>query len=81
MRAAASLAMPDARAEPHGAHLIVVGNEKGGAGKSTVAMHLIVALLKMGRRVGAIPAKDREGLTDLLAAPAPDRMPESPSSN
>lgn len=54
MRAAASLAMPDARAEPHGAHLIVVGNEKGGAGKSTVAMHLIVALLKMGRRVGAI---------------------------
>jgi chromosome partitioning protein len=37
-----------------GAHLIVIGNEKGGAGKSTVAMHLIVALLKQGRRVGAI---------------------------
>jgi chromosome partitioning protein len=35
-------------------HIIVVGNEKGGAGKSTIAMHLIVALLKQGRRVGAI---------------------------
>ena len=41
-------------AETRGAHVIVCGNEKGGAGKSTVAMHLIVALLKMGRRVGAI---------------------------
>jgi chromosome partitioning protein len=37
-----------------GAHVVVVGNEKGGAGKSTVAMHLTVALLKMGMPVGAI---------------------------
>ncbi|MCW5723882.1 MAG: AAA family ATPase [Maricaulaceae bacterium] len=37
-----------------GAHVIVVGNEKGGAGKSTVAMHLCVALLRMGRSVGAV---------------------------
>ncbi len=36
------------------AHIIVVGNEKGGAGKSTVAMHLAVALLRMGKTVGAI---------------------------
>jgi chromosome partitioning protein len=35
-------------------HVVVVGNEKGGAGKSTVAMHLVVALLKMGRRVGVM---------------------------
>lgn len=41
-------------AEGRACHVIVVGNEKGGAGKSTVAMHLIVALLRMGRRVGAI---------------------------
>jgi len=41
-------------AETRRAHIIVCGNEKGGAGKSTVAMHLIVALLKMGRSVGAI---------------------------
>lgn len=36
------------------AQVIVVGNEKGGAGKSTVAMHLSVALMRMGKRVGAI---------------------------
>ncbi len=35
-------------------HVIVLGNEKGGSGKSTAAMHVIVALLKSGRRVAAI---------------------------
>ena len=35
-------------------HVIVLGNEKGGSGKSTTAMHLIVALLKMGKKVGAV---------------------------
>lgn len=36
------------------AHVIVVGNEKGGAGKSTVAIHLAVALMRMGQTVGVI---------------------------
>lgn len=36
------------------AHLIVTGNEKGGSGKSTTAMHIAVALAREGRRVGAI---------------------------
>jgi chromosome partitioning protein len=36
------------------AHVIVLGNEKGGSGKSTTAMHLFVALAKAGFRVGAI---------------------------
>jgi len=36
------------------AHVIVVGNEKGGAGKSTVAIHLAVALMRMGKTVGVI---------------------------
>src|SRR5476651_2397546 len=36
------------------AHVIVVGNEKGGAGKSTISVHLTVALLKAGRRVASI---------------------------
>ena len=36
------------------AHVIVVGNEKGGAGKSTVAMHLVCALLHGGGKVAAL---------------------------
>ncbi|MCH8466132.1 MAG: division plane positioning ATPase MipZ [Roseinatronobacter sp.] len=36
------------------AHIIVVGNEKGGSGKSTVSMHVSVALARMGLRVGAM---------------------------
>lgn len=35
-------------------HVIVLGNEKGGSGKTTTAMHVVVALLKSGGRVGAI---------------------------
>ncbi len=36
------------------ASVIVVGNEKGGAGKSTIAIHAAVALLHGGARVAAI---------------------------
>jgi chromosome partitioning protein len=42
-------------------HIIVVGNEKGGSGKSTVAMHLIVALLSEGHKVGSIDLDSRQG--------------------
>jgi chromosome partitioning protein len=38
---------------PSRPHIVVVGNHKGGSGKSTVAMHLIVALLKAGKRVAS----------------------------
>ena len=36
------------------AHVIVLGNEKGGSGKSTTAMHLCAALMAAGKSVGAI---------------------------
>ena len=36
------------------AHIIVTGNEKGGSGKSTTAMHLFAAISRGGRRVGAL---------------------------
>ena len=36
------------------ARLIVMGNEKGGSGKSTTAMHLITALVRAGHGVGAL---------------------------
>lgn len=36
------------------AHIIVVGNEKGGSGKSTTSMHVATALARLGFRVGAL---------------------------
>ena len=36
---------------PRSAYVIVLGNEKGGSGKSTVGMHIAVALMKAGQRV------------------------------
>lgn len=42
------------------AHVIVLGNEKGGSGKSTAAMHVIVGLLRDGYRVGAIDLDARQ---------------------
>ncbi|MEO1421951.1 MAG: division plane positioning ATPase MipZ [Pseudomonadota bacterium] len=36
------------------AHIIVLGNEKGGSGKSTTSMHLFAALARCGHEVGAI---------------------------
>ncbi len=36
------------------AHIIVLGNEKGGSGKSTTAMHIMAALMRSGETVGAI---------------------------
>ena len=36
------------------AHIIVVGNEKGGAGKSTVSMHVATALARMGHKIATL---------------------------
>lgn len=41
-------------------HVIVIGNEKGGSGKTTVAMHLVVALLRAGRSVGVLDIDVRQ---------------------
>jgi len=42
------------------AHIIVVGNEKGGSGKSTTCMHVAIALARMGWRVGALDLDPRQ---------------------
>jgi chromosome partitioning protein len=46
------------RARP--AHIVVVGNEKGGAGKTTVSMHLTAALLAAGKRVACVDLDSRQ---------------------
>ena len=42
------------------AHVVVLGNEKGGSGKSTTALHVAVALLKAGQRVASIDLDCRQ---------------------
>ncbi len=72
------------------AHVIVVGNEKGGAGKSTVAMHLVCALLQGGASVALMDLDLRQqsmgrffsnrlawGAANGVALPAPLRQPLS----
>src|SRR3981189_538551 len=42
------------------AHVVGLGNEKGGSGKSTTALHIAVALLKAGQRVATIDLDCRQ---------------------
>ena len=50
-------------------NVIVLGNEKGGSGKSTTAIHIIIGLMRDGYRVGALDLDARQGtLAGTLAA-------------
>lgn len=40
--------------------IIIIGNEKGGAGKTTCAMHLIIGLLDMGLKVSSLDVDSRQ---------------------
>jgi chromosome partitioning protein len=53
------LVQPIQEAAPS-AHVVVLGNEKGGSGKSTTALHIAVALLKAGQRVATIDLDSRQ---------------------
>ena len=50
--------MSDAPERP--VRVIVVANEKGGSGKSTIAMHIAVALMKRGQRVATVDLDTRQ---------------------
>jgi chromosome partitioning protein len=53
------MSVEDAR-RSRSAYVVVLGNEKGGSGKSTVAMHVAVALMKAGQRVATIDLDGRQ---------------------
>jgi chromosome partitioning protein len=44
-----------------GPHIIVIGNEKGGSGKSTTALHIAVALMAEGAAVATLDLDARQG--------------------
>lgn len=46
---------------PQKPYIIVLGNEKGGTGKSTISMHIIVHLLRLGFQVGSVDIDARQG--------------------
>lgn len=75
-----------------GAHVIVVGNEKGGSGKSTTAMHVAVALMRTGLSVATVDLDGRQlsltryvenrrrwTRTSGIALPIPDHFHVPPS--
>jgi chromosome partitioning protein len=56
-----SIAEAQAVRHPGHAHVLVIGNEKGGSGKSTTALHIAVALLGEGARVATLDLDARQG--------------------
>lgn len=51
---------PPAPSRPRRGRIIVTGNEKGGCGKSTLAVHLAIALIKEGLAVATIDLDSRQ---------------------
>ena len=49
-------------------HVVVIGNEKGGSGKSTVAMHVVVGLIQQGHSVATIDLDFRQGTLSRYVA-------------
>ena len=56
-----SIAPAQAERVPGRAHVVVIGNEKGGSGKSTTALHIAVALMSEGASVATLDLDARQG--------------------
>jgi chromosome partitioning protein len=56
-----SIVQTQATRHPGRAHVLVIGNEKGGSGKSTTALHIAVALLGEGAKVATLDLDARQG--------------------
>ena len=64
------------------AYVVVLGNEKGGSGKSTTALHIAVALMKAGQRVATIDLDCRQqSFTRLVRTAATGRGAPASFSN
>src|SRR5712675_2141060 len=55
-----SIVQTQATRQPGRAHVLVIGNEKGGSRKSTTALHIAVALLGEGARVATLDLDARQ---------------------
>ncbi|MBI2736058.1 MAG: AAA family ATPase [Rhodospirillales bacterium] len=56
-----SIAQAQATPASDRAHVLVIGNEKGGSGKSTTALHIAVTLLNEGLKVATLDLDARQG--------------------
>lgn len=56
-----SIAQTQAARTPGRGHVLVIGNEKGGSGKSTTALHIAVSLMIDGARVATLDLDARQG--------------------
>lgn len=76
------------------AHTIVISNEKGGTGKSTISLHLAVKLLQEGFKVATIDLDGRQGtlsqylnnrkffcLQNAINLPSPEHFKFAPSED
>jgi chromosome partitioning protein len=59
-KSSAAPATPNLPKTRNNAHIIVIGNEKGGSGKTTTGMHILVALMRLGFKVGSIDIDARQ---------------------
>ena len=59
-KAAAPAESTPAAPAPKRPHVIVIGNEKGGSGKTTTCMHIMVSLMRMGFKVGSMDIDARQ---------------------
>jgi chromosome partitioning protein len=63
-----SVSVESSPQQPASAHVIVLGSHKDGVGKSTIAMHVAVALLNGGQRVATVDLDARhKSLTRYIA--------------
>jgi chromosome partitioning protein len=57
--------------------IIALAIQKGGVGKTTIAVNLVIGLVIMGKEVLLVDADAKGNLTDSLGFHEPDNLPVS----